>query len=220
MGNFFKLSFFILICLFNTDNVKGQTRNSQEVLKAGDAVRIQIWDLLAESGKRSPVTNLSGVYPIDPGGDIFLPFVGLVNVAGRTPLGVENLIKTTYVDFLKQPFIYVRPLIRITLSGRIARPGSYRVDPKSSLWDLFESAGGPGSDADLKNISVIRGGKEVNKNLLRAFEKAFSLQDVGIQSGDQIKVLGEKQFSVQNFLGYVNLAMTIVWVYLQVAESN
>ncbi len=219
MGYKMKSLILIMGCLFFTQGVKGQTANDQEILMAGDAVRIQIWDLLEDTQSKGIISNLGGDYVINTDGDILMPFIGLLRVAGRTPSNVETLIKTKYGDFLtSEPFIYVRPLIRVTVAGNIARPGSYRIDPKSSLWDLFDLTGGPTSEADLRKIYVVRGGKRVIKNLLTAFEKAHSLSEVGIQSGDQIGVPRIKNFSFQVFINYLNLGLTIVWLYLRTTD--
>ena len=219
MSNFLKLSFFLLICIFNTENVVGQIQSSQEVLHAGDAVRIQIWDLLEETQNKGFVSNLGGDYVIDTDGNIIMPFVGLIRVAGRTPISVESLIKTKYGNLVTgEPYIYVRPLIRVTVVGNVIRPGSYRIDPKSSLWGLFDLAGGTNSAADLRKIYAMRGGKKIIKNLLTAFEKAYSLNDVGIQSGDQIIVPPKKSFSFRALISYVNLGLTIAWLYVRTTD--
>ena len=209
----------LLVLLF-TSCVFGQYSGKEEYLVACDAVRIQIWQLWETSGEKSPVSNLGGEYVIDTNGNIFMPFVGLVKVEGKTPDEVATIIKGKYEDFLKEPFIYVRPLIRITLAGSVLRPGSYRIDPRSSLWDLLDMAGGPSSAADLKKISVVRGGNKVIKNLLKAFEKAYSLKEIGVQSGDQIIVPQPGGFNLQSIVNYLNLAVSLFLLYMRFRDRS
>ncbi|HHM23760.1 MAG TPA: polysaccharide export protein, partial [Bacteroidetes bacterium] len=161
-----------------------QYTQTEERIVPGDAIRVQVWQMWDTSSPKNIVSNLSGDYVVDPGGDIFLPYVGVLNIAGKTPEQIAEMIKEKYAGFLKKPFIYVRPLMRVTVRGAVARPGLYRVDPKSSLWDLLDEAGGPTNNADLRKISVVRGDKKVVENLLQAFEKAYSLKEVGVKSGD------------------------------------
>lgn len=215
-----KFCFGLICCLFLISSAIGQSVNSLEYLVAGDAVRIQIWDSPGETSSNNPISQVNGSYVIGTDGNILLPFVGPVHVAGKTTSEVEQIILTKYANSLREPFIYIRPLIRITLSGGIAQPGSYRIDPKSSVWDLFDLAGGVTSEADVNKISVVRGGKKVIDNLLNAFEKAYSLQDVGIKSGDQIRIQLRGGFSVQKLVAWVNLALTFAWVYLQIMDRR
>jgi polysaccharide biosynthesis/export protein len=210
-----KFCFALIFCFCLSSNVI-----SQEYLVAGDAVRIQIWDSPGESDGNNPISQVNGSYVIGTDGNILLPFVGPVNVAGKSTTEVELIVKDKYADFLKEPFIYIRPLIRLTISGGIAQPGSYRVDPKSSLWELFDLAGGPVSGSNLEKITVVRGGEQVIENLLSAFEKAFSLKDVGIQSGDQISIPMRGGFSIQKLVAWINLGITFLWVYLNLSDRK
>jgi len=211
---------FVLIELLFAPGISGQYSGREEYLVAGDAVRIQIWQLWETAGEKSPVANLGGEYVIDTDGNIFMPFVGLIKVEGKTPEDVAAVIKGKYADFLKEPYIYVRPLIRITLAGSVLRPGSYRIDPRSSLWDLLDMAGGPSSAADLKKISVFRGGDIVIKNLLKAFEKAYSLKEIGVQSGDQIIVPQPGGFNMQAIVNYLNLAVSLFLLYMRFRDRS
>lgn len=196
-----------------------QSPSRREILLAGDAVRIQVWQLYENVKGKSPASSLSNIYVIDTKGYIFMPFVGLIHVANKTPDEVAELIKQEYTPYISDPFIYVRPLIRVTLRGAVTRPGSFRVDPKSSFWDLMEEAKGPLTSADLEKMYVERGGMKVNDDLLQAFEKAYSLSEVGIESGDQIVIPPRgRSFSMRTVMSYVTSAAALALLYIRVSD--
>ncbi len=112
----------------------------------------------------------------------------------------------------------VTPLIRVTLQGAVNRPGAYLIPPTSSLWELVEMANGPSGNANLKKMQSERGGRIVNKNLLRSFEKGYSLQEIGVISGDQILVPGRRSFGYRDALSLATFGMQVALFYLRVTE--
>lgn len=198
---------------FNSTEWRRKTAKSLTTFQPGDAVRIQIWELFEEE-KRN--LNLSRDYPINPEGYIIMPFLGEVKVKDLTAYELMQILEQRYSEYLKNPYVYVRPLIRVTMQGAFNRPGSYRTDPSSSLWDLVALAGGPRQDADLKRITVERGGKVVIRDVLNAFEKGHSLEDVGIESGDQMIVPRRRQIDLGIILSIVNLATSLALLYLRI----
>jgi|Deesub1362B_J571_1020462.scaffolds.fasta_scaffold01522_7 polysaccharide export outer membrane protein len=196
-----------------------QTVSDEERFQPGDAVRIQFWQLWTESkSPGTPMGNISGDYVIDPEGYIFLPFVGKMRVAGLTPTELIERLGERYSAFVERPFIHVRPLIRVSVMGAVFRPGSYRIDPSSSLWELLELAGGVRNEADLNKIFVQRGGRKVIENLLSAFENAYSLKSVGIRSGDQIVVPAKRPFFLARMVGFLNLGISIALLYIRLSD--
>lgn len=218
MNKIENVSICLVLILTICSSALSQSRRTQETFAAGDAARIQIYQLYENGNGRSPVANLSGDYAIDSNGYIFMPFAGHIRIANKTPEDVAELIKTKYATFLTDPFIYVRPLIRVTLRGSVSRPGSYRIDPKNSLWNLMDAAGGPVSNADLRKMFVVRGGRKAISNLLQAFEKAYSLKDVGIQSGDQIVIPQVQHFDFKNVVSYLSFAASAALLYIRLTE--
>ena len=193
----------------------GQYTQVTEKFLPGDAVRIQVWQLWESKSDRNPMINLNGDYSINSRGYIRLPFVGLVRVVGKTPTQVAEIIRTKYSAYLKEPFIVVRPLIRVSMRGAFNKPGSYRIDPESSLWELVEMAGGVTNNCNIKKLAVYREGRKVIDNLLESFEKGYSLKDINIQSGDQIFAPVHRPFTIRTVLSYANFAATLALLYLR-----
>jgi polysaccharide export outer membrane protein len=163
---------------------------------------------------------LSGDYPINPEGFIIMPIIGEVRVKGMTVYEVMQALEERLKAYLKNVYIYVRPLIRLTLQGAFNRPGSYRADPQSSLWNLVAQADGPARDCDLRRLNVERGGKVVLDNLLNSFEKGFSLEEVGIESGDQIVAPFRRGLDIRLIMIMVNLFASIALLYLRLKTGQ
>jgi protein involved in polysaccharide export with SLBB domain len=195
-----------------TDVLWSKSAKSLAVFQPGDAVRIQVWELYQKENRNLP---LSGDYPINPDGMIIMPLLGEIKVKGMTNYELMQILKDKFANYLNDPFIYVRPLIRITMQGAFNRPGAYRADPSSSLWDLVQIAGGPDSNCDLNRMRVERGGKVVIRKLLSSFEKGYSLDDVGIESGDQIVATWRSSWDVNRLLNLINFIATISLLLLR-----
>jgi len=191
-----------------------KTAKSLTIFQPGDAVRIQIWDLYVEE------VNLSRDYPINPDGYIIMPYIGELKVKGLTAYELMQILEERYKEYLRNPYVYVRPLIRITMQGAFNRPGSYRVDPSSSLWDLVALAGGPREDCNIQRMRVERSGRVVMKNLLHSFQKGYSLEDVGIESGDQVHAPFRVRIDLGIILNMVTLAASLVILYLRIEQGR
>lgn len=194
-----------------------KTAGSLTTFQPGDAVRIRVWELYEDNTRN---LNLSGDYPILQDGSIILPLIGRFTVKGLAVYEVQEQLEEKLRSYLKDPYIMVYPLIRVTMQGSFNRPGSYRVDPAQSLWDLVASAGGPRAECDLSKITVERGGKVVIKDLLSSFEKGYSLEEVGIETGDQIIVPSRKELQLGVIIGVINLVTSMVLLYLRLRSGR
>jgi len=200
-----------------TTDFQLQSAKSLTIFQPGDAVRIQVWELYQE--ERADF-GLTGDYPINPDGAIIMPLIGQVRVKGFTVYEVMQSLEERLKQYLRNPYVLVRPLIRVTLQGTFNRPGAYRIDPENSLWDLVALAGGPGANSDLKRMWLERGGRKVNEKLLHSFEQGYSLEEIGIESGDQIIAPGRRGFDFGFFVGLFNLLASIMLLYLRLRTGT
>ena len=194
-----------------------KTAGSLTLFQPGDAVRIHVWELY-EGDQRNQ--NLSGDYPIHQDGSIIMPLVGQITVKGLTVFELNQQLEEKLKSYLRSPYVMVYPLIRVTMQGAFNRPGSYRVNPSQSLWDLVAQAGGPRADCDLRKMWVERSGKVVNKDLLRSFEQGYSLEEVGLETGDQIIAPRRSQLELGVIIGVINLVASVVLLYLRLRTGT
>lgn len=216
---------FTLLVLMHSADGLGQgfngpswskTAGSLTIFQPGDAVRIQVWELYSEGGNTELGRNLSRDYPINPAGYIIMPILGEVKVKGFTVYELMQDLQERLREYMRNPLVYVQPLIRLTLQGAFNRPGALRVPPSSSLWDVIAIAGGPRGDCDLSKLSVERGGRVIIDDMLASFEKGYSLEDIGIESGDQIVAPTRSRLNFYTLIGIINLMTSIALLYLRI----
>lgn len=206
--------FFLVLLSFN--RLAGQSMRSLTIFRPGDAVSVVVWEYLYEERRN---LDFSGTYSINPEGNVALPLVGEIKIKSLTLDEVTKLITDKYGEYLRNPYVYVRPLIRITMQGAFIRPGVYRIDPSRSLWDLVAKTNGPRSGADLNRLQVKRGGEVIIKGLLNAYEKGFSLEEIGIESGDQVILLPRSRITLRFIISMIQLGATLALLYLRLKRG-
>jgi len=186
--------------------------------KPGDAIRLQIWQPWRITEGKAEILDLNGDYAVNSQGYTTLPLIGEIKVVGLNQRTLAVNLKDKYSPFIKDPYIMVTPLIRVTLQGSVNRPGAYLIPPTASLWEVVEMGNGPTQNAELKKMRSERGGRVVSKSLLRSFEKGYSLQEIGILSGDQIIIPGKNKFTYRDVLVLATFGLQVGLFYLRVSE--
>jgi protein involved in polysaccharide export with SLBB domain len=125
------------------------------VIGPEDELRVRIWGQIAFSG------NLR----VDRSGNVYLPEVGIVHVAGLQFSALDQHLRQaigrTYRNFDLSVDIGQIRSMQIYLTGEARRPGAYTVSSLSSLIDALFASGGPSSQGSLRHILVNREGKTV-----------------------------------------------------------
>jgi protein involved in polysaccharide export with SLBB domain len=125
------------------------------VIGPEDELRVRIWGQITFSG------NLR----VDRSGDIYLPEVGIVHVAGLQFSALDQHLRQaigrTYRNFDLSVDIGQIRSMQIYVTGEARRPGAYTVSSLSSLIDALFASGGPSSQGSLRHILLNRDGKTV-----------------------------------------------------------
>jgi polysaccharide export outer membrane protein len=128
---------------------------SQYVIGPDDELRIRIWGQV----------NFSGNLRVDRSGDIFLPQIGAVPVAGLQFSAVDQHIRSAvskiYRNFDLSVDIGRIRSMQIYVSGQARRPGAYTISSLSSLVDALFATGGPSPQGSLRHILLNRDGRTV-----------------------------------------------------------
>jgi polysaccharide biosynthesis/export protein len=110
------------------------------------SLHLGIGDLLEFSVYNVP--ELATKARVGSNGDIYLPLIDYVHVAGLTPEEAQTTIEKRYADggFLKNPhvsiFISEYASQGASVLGQVSKPGVYPVLGKQRLFDLISAAGG------------------------------------------------------------------------------
>lgn len=129
-------------------------------LGAGDEIIISLW---GETQSRSEHT-------LNRNGSIYIDKVGLVHLSGRTLGESKSYLKTQFervYSTLRGPnpttFMDVTignlKLINVTFVGEVSYPGIHAIHPFSTVTTGLIQAGGLEISGSLRNIQVLRGGK-------------------------------------------------------------
>lgn len=145
----------------------------------GDVVKVQL------------IGNKSGNYrlPVGRQGEIQLPDIGPVTVAGM-PFGeLQKLIEATVSEQMigTRAVVSLGDLraIRVLVAGEALHPGSYTIGGLSTMSNALILSGGPTKVGSLRNIQLKRGGKTVSTlDLYDLLLRGDSRHDARIQSGD------------------------------------
>jgi protein involved in polysaccharide export with SLBB domain len=158
---------------------------------------------------------LNKVYPIDDQGYVLMPVAGKVQVSNISQDSLVNFILNKYKEYLRYPYVQVRPMMRVSVLGGVTNPGFYYIDPDRSLWDLIYETGGTLKEDGLKKMRWERSRKTVSDNLIPYLQNGSSLQHIGVKSGDQIWVpspTARTWFDTVRDLLPVVTVLTSVWL--------
>jgi protein involved in polysaccharide export with SLBB domain len=154
---------------------------SDYVIGPDDVLRIRIWGQV----------NFQANVRVDRSGDIYIPEIGPVHVAGLPYSALDahlrNAISHIYRNFgLSVDMGQIRS-IQVYVTGQARRPGMYTVSSLSTLVDALFASGGPSVEGSLRHIELRRGSTMVTDfdlyNLLIRGDKS---KDAKLLPGDVI----------------------------------
>ncbi len=104
--------------------------------------------------------ELNGTFAIDGEGNVLLPLVGKLRIAGFTLDEAQERIRAAYNRFVVNPQVTVALAAaragQITLTGEVVRPGFYGLGAFTRLVTVLVAAGGTTTQADLRAVLVRR----------------------------------------------------------------
>jgi protein involved in polysaccharide export with SLBB domain len=145
----------------------------------GDELLIRVW------GK----VELQSRVVIDRNGQIFLPKVGTLTLAGLRYDQIDSCVRAAiaklYKDFDLNVTVGQLRSIQIFVLGSARQPGVYTVSALSTMVNALFASGGPSATGTMRHIELRRGGHTVTEfdiyDLLRNGDKSHDAQ---LLSGD------------------------------------
>lgn len=149
------------------------------------------------------VEGLSRKVRVNSSGDIALPLIGGVPVAGLSAQEAEDLIKKRLGErYLQDPQVSVAveefTSQRVVVDGAVVKPGVYPLTGRMTLLQLFALADGPAEIADIHKVRVFRKSPSGKKDILSydiAEIRDGAAKDPVLQGGDVVEV-GEDTWKV------------------------
>ena len=160
------------------------------VIAAGDRVNVNIWGAVSSAS----------IITVDPQGNIFIPEVGPVAVAGVQARNLNHVIQSEIRKVYQNNVeVYVnledRVPVSIFVSGAVRAPGRYAGNPGDSLIDYLAKAGGVDLvRGSFRKIDILRHNQIVETYDLYEFLKNGNLPQTSLQEGDVLVVseIGKK----------------------------
>ena len=154
---------------------------SDYVIGPSDELRIRVW------GQVNFTLNLR----VDRSGEIFLPQIGPVHVAGipfsQLDAHLRGAIGRVYHNFDLTADVGQIRSIQVYISGLARHPGVYTISSLSTLVDALFASGGPSSQGSLRQIQLRRGNTAVTTfDLYGLLIDGDKSKDVQLESGDVI----------------------------------
>lgn len=160
------------------------TEQASYILQRGDKVFVRVYG----------AQNVEAVEEIDGRGNLFLPGVGPIELAGRKagdlqPL-IAQMVSTTYTDNVKVYAALISPgSIGVYVTGHVTRPGRYLGSPLDDVLFFLDQAGGiDGGRGSFRAVQVTRDNRVVERFDLYNFLLAGRLPKVPLKDGDVIFV--------------------------------
>lgn len=172
------------------------------IMQPGDRVGISLSGLINE------VVDAT----VDPNGNIIVPGVGPVPIAGLPAESVNAAVSSAaskvYRDGVR---IYATPIsassINVFVTGGVEQPGPQSGGPRDSIIAYLQRAKGIDAErGSYRNVIVRRGGATIARADLYAFLRAGEMPDINLRMGDVI-VVGE-QGSIVSVSGDARAAYT------------
>jgi len=129
-------------------------------------------------------------FTVSAGPEVVLPMVGPIPLHGVLRSELEEHLREQIGRYIRNPVVYARALIRVSILGAVGRPGFYSVSPESLVTDVLMEAGGPRDNANLTSIRIERGNERLwsGEELEQAIIEGRTLDQLYVRAGDRIVV--------------------------------
>lgn len=191
--------------LFESTNSGAENRNilrqyfqiKEPVIQPGDKLTVSIWgheELSIGSVNSSFSSNeATGKWlVVDNDGEVNLPQIGRVKVAGYDVKEINYLLEEKYSKLLKDPIINVKILNHyVTVLGEVNQPGRYQLDNEQiTLVEIIGIASGLSPYARGEQVKVIRNVNRLPVELIVDMTSlmTFSEYNITLQPDDVVYI--------------------------------
>ena len=159
-----------------------------------DVLNIIVWDhpeLTIPTGGQRPAEEDG--HRVSSKGTIFYPYVGLVDVAGKTTEQIRLILTKRLSKYIRKPQLDVRVVgfnsQKVQVAGAVDRPDSYPItDVALMLSDVVNIAGGNNERADIQSVILTRNGINTHFNLIHRYYRGDSSEDIMLKNDDIVYV--------------------------------
>jgi len=173
--------------------------SSAQVIAPGDTLDVFIWDSNENSLLTAPdqrVADLRGMRVTD-GGSIFLPYIGKVQVAGRSPDSARQLVQRQLEPIVPSAQVQLQMtegrVNSIDLVGGVASPGNVKMpDQNFTVLGAISASGGIKEELNNPQIKLVRGSDVYQTSVSHLYENPKL--DTRLRGGDKVIVEGDRRY--------------------------
>lgn len=135
-------------------------------------------------------STLSDTFTVRGDRRLQLPNIPDISLSGVLDSEINEFLTKELARYLKNPTVSATGMVRLTLTGGVARNGFLTFPVDQSLTDVIMTAGGLGPNTQLDKATIKRSGKTIIDK--KAFQDAIRLGrtvgDLSLRDGDEIDV--------------------------------
>lgn len=180
------------------------SEGSDQLIAESDVLDIDVYE----------VDQLDREAQVDSRGQISVPLLGTIKVAGLTARQLETKLERSYgSNYLQKPNVTVSVkdsiASRVTIDGEVRRAGSIKVGSKTTLLQVVANAGGFSEIADPSKVYVYRqiGSERLVANYDVMAIRAARQSDPRIYGGDFVMIFSsDTKIAAKNLREALGLA--------------
>ncbi len=167
--------------------------NYQYLIGPQDILRITVWDHPELNNPAGVTSEAAQGRVVNNDGSLFYPYVGMIQVAGKTVQQLREYLEKQLARALTNPQVDVAVQDfrsqRVMVTGELKTPGLLPItDIPMYIADAVSLAGGVTQNADLANASLVRDGQTYSIDLYALFYSGDLSQNALLRQGDAIHI--------------------------------
>jgi protein involved in polysaccharide export with SLBB domain len=184
------------------------------ILDVGDEVKILVWGF----------DDLKQTTVVDNSGEIIIPMLGPVKVAGQSVPKTREMIAAGLKKYIVNPQVDVSTVgaarSQILVFGEVTTPGIITFKRPLMLVEAIAKAGWFNRDANTRTVLLVRRAEGKNYvssiNFAQIFQHGVKTNDFYLQSGDLVYVSPKGIVKLERFLQHIN---TIAQPFLTIEQA-
>src|SRR5690625_460145 len=163
------------------------------LIAPSDVLLVTVWNHPELNNPSGQLTNELAGRTVGPDGTIFYPYIGRVQVEGRTTQDVRNEIANRLTEYLTDPQVDVSVMKyrgrKAYVVGQVEKPGPVPItDDPLFITSLITQSGGFTENADLAGVMLNRDGVLRPLNLFELYYQGDMQQNLLLKDGDIINI--------------------------------
>lgn len=168
-------------------------------INPGDTISISIWVSEDNSLLTAPGQRVAEMPPmtVSPGGQVFLPYIGQIDLSGKSQERARAAIEEAYVKVTPSAQVQLRSVegrqSSASVVGGVSNPGSYPLsDSGVTVLDMLALSGGVPETVKNPQVRLQRGNTTYGISLDRVMKD--TALNVPVQGGDRLFVESDERY--------------------------